>query len=64
MFGEIEAARIFIREGRLPLNDGHLMDLLGLFGAGHFGSPNSRERMACLSQLVKWGNIAQKFSSK
>jgi len=39
MFGEIEAARIFIREGRLPLNDGHLMDLLGLFGAGHFGSP-------------------------
>jgi hypothetical protein len=39
---QIGTARILIRERRFPLADGHLMDLLGLFGAGHDGFPLNR----------------------
>ena len=40
---EIGAARIFVWESLLPLGDGHLMDRLGLFGAGHIGTPLQQE---------------------
>src|SRR5207248_1588784 len=57
---QIEAARIFVGEGRFPFRDRHLVNLLGLLGAGPSGFPfNSKERMACLSQLVKCSIIAQ-----
>lgn len=36
---QIGDAGIFVRESRLELGDGHLMDGFGLFGAGHGRSP-------------------------
>jgi phosphoketolase len=44
MFGEIKAAGIFVGESRFPLGNRHLGDQLGLFGAGHLGSPVEQGR--------------------
>ena len=44
VFGEIQAARIFVGESRFPFRDRHLVDLLRLFGAGHLGSPVQQGR--------------------
>jgi len=41
--GEVGATSIFVGEGLFPLGDGHLVDWLGLFGAGHIGSPSLQE---------------------
>jgi hypothetical protein len=38
--GEIGATSIFVRERFFPLGDGHLVNRLWLFGAGHIGSPS------------------------
>jgi hypothetical protein len=38
--GEIGATRILVRKRFFPLGDGHLVDWLGLFSAGHIGSPS------------------------
>jgi hypothetical protein len=40
--GEIGATSVFVREGFFPLDDGHLVDWLGLLG-GHIGSPSRQE---------------------
>lgn len=37
---EVGATSIFIGESFFPLGDGHLVDWLGLFGAGHIGNPS------------------------
>jgi hypothetical protein len=37
---EIGATSIFVRECFFPLGDGHLVNWLGLLGAGHIGSPS------------------------
>ena len=39
---QIGATGILIRKGRFPLADGHLLNLLGLLGAGHGGFPFDR----------------------
>lgn len=36
---EVGVAGILVRKGRFPLGNGHLVDLAGLFSAGHDGSP-------------------------
>lgn len=40
MRDKVSAAGVFVRESRFPLGEGHLMDRLGLFRAGHIGSPD------------------------
>jgi len=40
---QIGRAMIFIREGFFPLSEGHLMNLLGLFRAGHIEHPFQQE---------------------
>jgi hypothetical protein len=37
---EIGATSIFVRKSLFPLRDGHLVNWLGLFRAGHIGSPS------------------------
>jgi hypothetical protein len=41
--GKIGATGVFVREGSFPLDDGHLVDWLGLLCAGHIGSPSRQE---------------------
>jgi hypothetical protein len=41
--GEIGATSIFVRESLFPLGDGHLVNWLWLFRAGHIGSPSQQE---------------------
>jgi hypothetical protein len=41
--GEIGATSVFVGESFFPLGDGHLVDWLGLFGAGHIDSPSQQE---------------------
>jgi len=43
---QVSAAGIFVRECFFPFGDGHLGDLLGLFGAAHVGSPVYEENLA------------------
>jgi hypothetical protein len=42
---KVSATSIFIREHGLKLADGQLVDLLGLLGTGHDGSPFDDRRI-------------------
>jgi hypothetical protein len=43
MLSQIEAASIFVWEGRFPFPNRHLADSFWLFGSGHGGTPSRQE---------------------